>query len=273
LLQKIHNLAAFRVKSILSTYTIEDFTHSCKEDLLIEEDSDRFVILISSTCSSTKQDLQFCKQLAAKLGLKHDRLFLVICTPLSLAAQYLDEEGIGQRPAGGTDDIDDSWASDVALSQVETTEAGWKTIRPKTLGATIPDSGDRALTQQTGALAQRAGLPDPAALIQLNMESISDSAARQSLFWGQVSNFDLSFGISPGIQNITGVDSTVTLTARSVSTNPTSGGSMSFVEDSQGSIGPSFGFASIRREPRTQVTPAEYTNGVLGEYFVRLKSM
>ncbi|KAJ6593332.1 hypothetical protein B0H19DRAFT_1246120 [Mycena capillaripes] len=280
LLEKINKLVAFRMESISSTYTIEDLTHCHKEDLLINEESDRFVIRITSNCTPATQNIHFCTQLAVILGLKRDSLSMVICTDLTFAAQYLDEGGIGLQVGRDTQDADDSWASDMALREVETTASGWKTTRPKKIRASIfqdSDSIDGALPERAGVVA---GLPTPAALIELNMQSISDAAALQSLSSIQVSNFDLSF-TSIGIQNIsTGVqNSSVTSTdheAQSVAThNPhsMSGGSLSLVvgpnnQGFQGSNSSSGGFESVGRAFRTQATPYQYTNGILGELFI-----
>jgi hypothetical protein len=249
------------VDSLSSIYAIEGIRYSYQEDLRIEKEPNRFVVLIRSSSTPTKRRLQFCKQLAAILGLEGDKLSIVMCTDQDFATQYLDGEGIGQQVQERTDDAGDSSAShhDASLNQVEITEAGGKAIRPN-----IPldsDSVDRVLTQQ-GALAQPAGLADPA-LIRLNVQSISDSAASLSL--AKVSSSP------PNIQSIsTGVKSTVTSMSRSGSTHishPTSGKSLS--EASQGLINPSESVGVSRAEPKTGTTPGEYTNGVLGEYFVR----
>ncbi|KAJ7655665.1 hypothetical protein DFH06DRAFT_1132757 [Mycena polygramma] len=281
LLRKLDNLVVTRVDSILSTCTVEDLVETRTEELFVKEEPDHFDIWISRDSTPNERKWQFCKRLAPTLGLQREKLSFVFCTDLALATLSLDEEGLGQHAEGDPHDIDDSWASDMALSRVESTETGWKTTRPSTIRASAPshtESVDGALPTLAGELIMRTGLPTPATLIELNMSSISESAASQSLPRVQASSVDFSFA-SIGTQNITSDTHNYTVTSADMEASPkhmsspiniASSSLVGGSADDSRSNGPPLDFTPIRREPRAQAqtTPAEYANGVLGEFFI-----
>ncbi|KAJ7725654.1 hypothetical protein DFH07DRAFT_931477 [Mycena maculata] len=257
---KFQNLVVFKAESVVSTYTIEDISDRKEEDLIIEEEPNRLVVLISNNCDSTQYGLQFSKQLAIISGLNKDKLFGIICCPLQLAALYLDQQGIGQRldvaKAAG-----DSWAFDMAHNlSVETTEGGWKTIRPSMAPEPAPHYPSDSVKHPTGD-----SIDMQTTLIALNMQMVSD-AARQSVFPVQMVN------PNPGEQAIGTVLPQVPDDAL-VSAHHLGSGSQFFIEasndegpTSQTQERPGSGVAPFVR--RTQTTPAERANGVLGEYFI-----
>ncbi|KAJ6491690.1 hypothetical protein C8R47DRAFT_976213, partial [Mycena vitilis] len=255
LLGKLKNLVVRRVESLHSTYTIEGLTHSHKEDLLLQEECDCFDIQISTESNPDEQMLRFCEQLAPILGLQLEGLSLVVCTDIKFATRYLHREGLGQHAEGVSQDTDDSWVSDMALGR----------------------SVNGALPTLPAELTMRTGLPTPATLIELNMSSISESAASQSLPRVQASSVDFSFA-SIGTQNITSGTPNYTVTSADMEASPKHMSSpinlaspRSLFGGSAGdsrSNGPSLDFTPIRREPRAQTSPAEYANGVLGEFFI-----
>ncbi|KAJ7032739.1 hypothetical protein C8F04DRAFT_645308 [Mycena alexandri] len=290
LLEKIHNLAIFVVESILSTYSVDNLTHSHRQELIIEEETDRFVVSISRGCTPDNRNLLFGKQLAVKLGLDRHQLLVVMSTPLNFASIYLDGEGYEHQAEEWTQDTDDSWASNKAFARVEATESGRKTTRPRRKDASIasvsgsvdshvslaglPDAATliAPVSASVDSYVPLAGLPDAASLIQLNMQSISDSAAQQTLVLAP--NFNFSFA-SLGTQNI-GTD-TERNTLISVQENHERGIASSYMSPPTGATGalPSIeitnsldGSTSIPRISGTQATSAQLLNGVLGEYFI-----
>ncbi|KAJ7188854.1 hypothetical protein C8R46DRAFT_1055959 [Mycena filopes] len=265
LLRKFTGMIVFQVDSIVSTYTVDKSTHSHDEDLIIEEELDRFVVSFRTGCSADRRDFKFAACLAQKLCLDHDKVFIVMSTPHKLANIYLDAEGYSQQADNGTQDVDNSWATDFAHGpRVETiAQSGWKTTRPtpkhKSSVSSSVNEGHLTLT----------GLPDAATLIQLNMQSISDSAAGQNLV--HTSKFDFAFS-SLGVQN-TGIDGQRQSTAMStdnpgiVPTHMSLRGSLGGLSSIEMPYRPN-AFTSSGGGSRTEATPAQLVNGVLGEYYI-----
>ncbi|KAJ7503102.1 hypothetical protein B0H11DRAFT_1987795 [Mycena galericulata] len=264
---KFCNLTVLRAAEVLTTYTIGDFSHTKTEDLIVLEETERFLVLIRMGCSASQYQLQFCERWAGISGLDRDKLLIVMGTPMEFANGYLDQEGIEQHFAGVSREADDSWTIDMAHGTVETTTTGWKTIRAQAVRT--------SLTEQTSGSLDR-GFDSTQNLIGLNMQMISDAAAQQSLPVHTVNS--AAFFASRGEQNTDNELHRNTLTgseeARSalVSLQPTIGSlSGFFIGGSNNEEGTSPVITTERvlgSGQRTQVSPTEVANGVLGEFFI-----
>ncbi|KAJ7125259.1 hypothetical protein C8R44DRAFT_980460 [Mycena epipterygia] len=260
---KFQNLVVFKAESVLSTYTMNDLTHTQKEELIIQEESNRLAIFISNSCSPCDRCLLFAEQLAVLWGLNRSDLSMVMCTSLDIAARYLDTQGIGRQSAQATRETNDSCLSHMADSQVETTAAGWRTIRPRIVQGDIPQDSDSIEYAPTRRRA--AAHLDTAALIELNLEMVSQAANRQSLSPYQTpkSNpFFMPLGtsyLSAGSESATTLIDGREAAFRLPSSMDHASLSGSFIEEGT-SVAASRGGAPA--------TPAEYVNGVLGEFFI-----
>ncbi|KAJ6590013.1 hypothetical protein DFH09DRAFT_1074494 [Mycena vulgaris] len=265
LVKKFQNLVTFRAESVFTTYTIENLDHLQKEDLIIEEDPDRLVVLITASCKPTEHGLLFAEKLAVMWGLDRGSLSMAMCTPVELASMFLDKT-IGQH-GNSTRDTDDSWVLNMAP---ETTESGWITTRPKAVKGSLPKVPDlvepAASTAGLEALTTRN-------LIELNMGMISNAASRQSLSPIQSLTSDF-FAMSLGGRNMKSTAATDDEAHSSSFNAVVRNGSLpgSFIEVLN-EEGPSHRSNAISNSlsgavTHTRATPAEYMNGVLGEYFI-----
>lgn len=204
--------------------------------MIIEENElHGFRVLISKGCSPEARDLQFSKLLAAKLSLSYDKLYIAMTLPLRSANAYLDREGLGPQ-AEDEAQITGNLAFSTTLDLRETSQFSWTTTSGESVSWTHPDVVDR-----------------------LNL--LSDFAARQSL--------DAASSLPVSTVDIER-DAMV-----STDTIPTSKRSVfAFIRGagpstSMNTSGPSdSGFVAAPRQAQAQTTPGEFTNGVLGEYFV-----
>ncbi|KAJ7287030.1 hypothetical protein C8J57DRAFT_575483 [Mycena rebaudengoi] len=182
---------------------------------------------------------------------------MIFTTSLDMATAFLDRDRIGQDWDPALEAMSDSsWVQDIAHARVETTETGWKTTRNSSI-----------VHQQTSMGPSSTPTLEIADLIGLNMAMVSAAAEQQSSSFGHGTHARISDMESLSIGNKDLAQVALSSSAQA--------GSLEFIgldSEERGlehqSLLPRFHGEGAASLGRTQASPSQYVNGVLGEYFI-----
>lgn len=105
LLIKLRNVTVYDVDSIELTYTLDNFTHTKTEDVILKPESTKFIIQKSK--ASHDCDLWICTQLAKLLLVDVLLVWACVCQPIDTMQRFFKMQGIPELEIPG-DSIDRS---------------------------------------------------------------------------------------------------------------------------------------------------------------------
>lgn len=118
-MKKLKSIRVFTVDSIESTFTLDNFTHTDQEDLILEESPQDISVFIGQNyfAKSATYDVPICAKLADMLDLDLNLLFTLVSSTPELIELLLKVQNIPEIPAGHRDS---SWLRDSDPSEIHT---------------------------------------------------------------------------------------------------------------------------------------------------------